>query len=253
VSDPITLFIPLGETVLLDLDGHQVLVQNRVAPTHPVRLTWENLENGEVKTLMEYKPDAEPDQTIGQALEIKHNRDQGLPYAEPQEPILEAGKHFTVSSDTVAPARPSPFGGGVVLGLPTSLDAMLAAATVQGPTPAEEIIRSSASGPAPAPPPPPALADMLSKVVEAAPDTTPAAAPPPAAPARAADLKDMDAAPRDGSYVMLDTGTERLAGKWSSAFGRQFWVGPDDDSLGFDDSYLGWKLPSEADKEEFGL
>lgn len=141
-------------------------------------------------------------------------------------------------TEAVFPA--SPFGG-------LSLDQMLAGAINPG-NPVAGILASSdnAAAAAAAPPPPPLSA--LDGSASGASEGVSAATLPPG-------LRSMDEAPRTGVTVMLQPplGMDPVAGRWSSAFGRQFWVDEGGDSLGMDNEFVGWRLPTEEEMEEFNL
>ena len=66
-----------------------------------------------------------------------------------------------------------------------------------------------------------------------------------------------DNAPRDGTAVILFyddmAGRQEQPARWSPHFGRQFWVDEEDNTLGLDEGYIGWRLMTSEEKEEYGL
>jgi hypothetical protein len=149
----------------------------------------------------------------------------------------------------------SPFSPSFGAGL--SLEQMLAGAIARDPDtgtiptePAPEaLVNASAGrvGNAPA-----ASGDNVENASTAPPEPIAAVAPLPP------DAKPMDdGAPRDGTPVILYyddmTGRQQQPARWSPHFGRQFWVDEEDNTLGTDEGYLGWRLMTEAEKEEYDL
>jgi hypothetical protein len=145
------------------------------------------------------------------------------------------------------PAEILPNNSATSLSLPTqslaapSLDQLIASRIAVDPE----------TGTVPTEPAPEAVAKTESKTPE---DT---AEGPPVTVARPADARDMGDAPRDGKPVMLYyqdlSGLQQQPAKWSAAFGRQFWVDEEDGTLGPDDNYIGWRLLTSEEREEYNL